>query len=255
MAQPSLSRLALPPSWRGATLSASRAALAFLLAVALTLPGIAGAAAAEGTKGKPAAIGEPGSAEEPASGGKSASEGKPVPAREPAVAREIEEGETAKPLVSEEGSEPDEAEAVAPYGEKRVIGATAHLREATSGLRFLARIDSGAKSCSLHAEEVRIDDPSEKMSKNIGKAVRFRVLDSKGESHWIEAEIAETVIIKTSEARDKRYKVWLTIRHGKFEKRVTVTLNDRSDMTFPLLIGRNFLRGDFVVDVERDSLD
>ncbi|MGL4512761.1 MAG: ATP-dependent zinc protease family protein [Lacipirellulaceae bacterium] len=169
-----------------------------------------------------------------------------------AVATKDQSPAKASPI---EVADADEAENAEPYGEKRIIGATAHLREASTGLRFLARVDSGAKSCSLHAEEVRIDDPSDKMKKNIGKAVRFRVLDEKGESHWIDAEIAETVTIKTSEARDRRYKVWLSLKHGDFEKRVTVTLNDRSHMEFPLLVGRNFLRGDFVVDVEHDSLD
>jgi hypothetical protein len=38
-----------------------------------------------------------------------------------------------------------------------------------------------------------------------------------------------------------------------FEKKVLVTLNDRTDMEFPLLIGRNFLRGDFLVDVEKND--
>lgn len=28
-----------------------------------------------------------------------------------------------------------------------------------------------------------------------------------------------------------------------------MTLNDRTDMEFPMLIGRNYLKGDFIVDV------
>jgi hypothetical protein len=32
-----------------------------------------------------------------------------------------------------------------------------------------------------------------------------------------------------------------------------VSLNDRTDMEYPLLIGRNFLRGDFLVDVEKSN--
>jgi hypothetical protein len=32
-----------------------------------------------------------------------------------------------------------------------------------------------------------------------------------------------------------------------------VTLNDRTDMEFPLLIGRNFLRDDFLVDVSKKN--
>jgi len=32
---------------------------------------------------------------------------------------------------------------------------------------------------------------------------------------------------------------------------VLVTLNDRTDMEYPLLVGRNYLRGDFLVDVAK----
>jgi hypothetical protein len=45
--------------------------------------------------------------------------------------------------------------------------------------------------------------------------------------------------------------VLLTLRWKDFEKEVLVTLNDRTDMEYPLLIGRNFLRGDFLVDVAK----
>ena len=39
------------------------------------------------------------------------------------------------------------------------------------------------------------------------------------------------------------------------EKEVLVTLNNRQHMEYPLLIGRNFLHGDFLVDVELNSDD
>jgi len=33
---------------------------------------------------------------------------------------------------------------------------------------------------------------------------------------------------------------------------VRASLNDRTEMTYPFLMGRNFLRDNFVVDVTRD---
>src|SRR4051812_46219693 len=39
---------------------------------------------------------------------------------------------------------------------KRTIGATATLSEASTGLSFPARIDTGAETCSLHVEKVEI---------------------------------------------------------------------------------------------------
>jgi hypothetical protein len=45
--------------------------------------------------------------------------------------------------------------------------------------------------------------------------------------------------------------VRLALQWKDFSKEVLVTLNDRTDMTYPLLIGRNFLQGDFLVDVDQ----
>ena len=47
----------------------------------------------------------------------------------------------------------------------------------------------------------------------------------------------------------------LSLKWKDFTKDVLVTLNDRTEMVYPLLIGRNFLRGDFIVDVDQDNPD
>ena len=135
----------------------------------------------------------------------------------------------------------------------RVIGATAWLVEGGSGARMLARVDTGAASCSLHAEEILVPGGSEEMKANKGKKVRFRILDHAGESHWVESKIASTVIVKNAERRERRYKVWVDLVCHGVEKRVCVTLNDRTTMESPALLGRNFLKGDFVVDVAQEA--
>jgi len=146
-------------------------------------------------------------------------------------------------------------DAAPPKKVKRVIGATATVLEKQSGLLFRARVDTGLKSCSLHIEEMKIDDEAEKMVENIGKVVHFRVKNGNSKSHWLEGRIAGYVIIKTSDARVRRYKVPLTLRWKGIEKKVLVTLNNRSGMKYPLMLGRNFLRGDFLVDVDIDNDD
>jgi hypothetical protein len=50
---------------------------------------------------------------------------------------------------------------------------------------------------------------------------------------------------------DRRYKVPLVFEWNGFRKEVLVTLNDRTHMEYPLLVGRNFLSGDFLVDVDK----
>jgi len=87
--------------------------------------------------------------------------------------------------------------------------------------------------------------------------VRLTPRTATGETTRVESKIADTVRIKTSddEQYERRYKVWLTLRYGDADRRVHVTLNDRSHMTHPLLVGRNFLKGHFVVDVALEETE
>jgi hypothetical protein len=122
--------------------------------------------------------------------------------------------------------------------------------EAHSELDFRARVDTGAMTTSVNVEEWAIEDESENMEDNLGKKIRFRMKNHKDESQWLESRIEEIGIVKTSEQREERYKVQLTICWKDVKKQVLVTLNDRSHMKYPMLLGRNFLEGDFVVDVD-----
>ena len=134
--------------------------------------------------------------------------------------------------------------------EKHVIGATARIVESQSALAFEARIDTGAASCSIHCEGWEIDDEAESMESNIGKPIRVLICNYQNEPTWVESEIDHCVTVKTSEKHEVRYKVPLTFRWKDVEKEVVVTLNNRADMDYPLLLGRNFLSGDFVVDID-----
>lgn len=131
----------------------------------------------------------------------------------------------------------------------RRIGATATVVEVSTGLPFPARVDTGATSCSIHCEEIKIDDPAPKPEDNVGKPAKVLIKNSAGKEQWVATKIAEHVIVRTSKHEDQRYKVPLKIRWQDVEKDVLVTLNDRQRMKYPMLLGRNFLRGDFVVDV------
>ena len=137
------------------------------------------------------------------------------------------------------------------------------LKEYKSGLLFKARVDTGAKSCSLNVDRMVIEnevtefpenDPR-RWEANIGKVVKFRVRNGSDKAQWIESKIEKYVIIKTAEGQERRYKVPLQLQWKDVKKRVLVTLNNRGHMSFPLLLGRNFLRGDFLVDVELDNDD
>jgi hypothetical protein len=148
----------------------------------------------------------------------------------------------AKPIVPEATSRPV----------PRMIGATTIVTEVTSGLALPARVDTGATSCSIHCQKYMIKGAVANPKENIGKRVRLLISDKQGKAKWIQAKIADHVTIRTPERDDERYKVRLRLRWNDFEKKVLVTLNDRENMKYPLLLGRNFLRDDFLVNVSQD---
>jgi len=135
------------------------------------------------------------------------------------------------------------------------IGATTVITEVTSGFPFPARVDTGATTCSIHYEALEIKDAAPEPKENVGKPIRILIKNADGEEEWVKSKIAEHVVVKTSERTDERYKVSLQLRWQDVEKKVLVTLNDRQTMKYPVLLGRNFLRGDFLVDVNLDDED
>lgn len=137
----------------------------------------------------------------------------------------------------------------------RMIGATALVTEVSTGIPLSARVDTGATCCSIHCEKFEIKDADPDPKVNIGKPVRFFIQhrDGKGQGEWIEAKIVDHVKVRTSESEDERYKVRLKFRVDDVEKKVLVTLNDREKMKYPVLLGRNFLANDFLVNVSLED--
>jgi hypothetical protein len=131
----------------------------------------------------------------------------------------------------------------------RLIGATTIITEVTTGLPLPARVDTGATSCSIHCESFKIKDAKPNPQENIGKPIRILIKNKEGKGQWVQAKIVDHVTVRTSEHEDDRYKVRLKLRWEDVEKKVLVTLNDREKMKYPLLLGRNFLQDDFLVNV------
>lgn len=139
---------------------------------------------------------------------------------------------------------------------KQTIGATARVVEKTWGVVIPARVDTGAHTCSIDAERVEVTDEVVDKRQNIGKKIRFLMRDGDERKDWIETTIADCATIMTADDKESlRYEVRLTLGYGGIEKEVLVTLNDRADLDYPMLIGRNFLYDDFVVDVSLDNHD
>ncbi len=135
----------------------------------------------------------------------------------------------------------------------RRIGPVTTITEVSTGVPFPARVDTGATTCSIHYEALEIEDAAKSPEDNVGKRVRILIRNPDGEQEWISTKIIDYVTVRTTTDDDERYKVRLKLRWQDVEKKVLVTLNDREKMQYPLLLGRNFLRGDFLVDVDLDD--
>ena len=68
----------------------------------------------------------------------------------------------------------------------------------------------------------------------------------------LERRFQRTALIKQKDGESKRryvVKLWLTL--GNIKERVDVTLSNRTDFNYPLLVGRNLLTDTAIVDVSR----
>ena len=135
--------------------------------------------------------------------------------------------------------------------QKQIVGATEVVFVKEANMSFKARVDTGAKTSSIHAENIEFDssgDPG-------GKPISFYLVTKEGQSKKIETRVISVVKVRTSAQSEHRFVVPLHIKWNDSEKIVSVTLNDRRSMEYRILLGRNWLRGDFIVDVDKNNED
>jgi hypothetical protein len=124
--------------------------------------------------------------------------------------------------------------------EKITLGAVEDVILLPWGVRLPARIDTGAAKSSLDARELTIQDGM----------VQFKLPEKHG-GLQLRLPMIEWRHIRTPEGLERRPVVELEICLGSRRIRTEVNLTDRSMVKYPLILGRNFLRGNFVVDVKR----
>ena len=127
--------------------------------------------------------------------------------------------------------------------EKKHIGWVENVRIFPSELQFKAKMDTGAYNSSINAKNI------EEFERDGESWVRFDVVNKNKISTTLELPVVKEVTIKQHFGeRQKRYAVMLGVCLGKTYKETQVSLVDREGFLYAMLIGRNFLRGKFVVD-------
>ncbi len=113
-------------------------------------------------------------------------------------------------------------------------------------IRMRAKLDTGARSSSIHAEDI------EHFRRNGRDWVRFEIRSKKGQSARLELPVHRWVRIRRAGAKThKRAVVLMGICLGTRYKMAQVNLSSRSRMNYALLIGRRFLGDTILVDSSR----
>lgn len=115
-----------------------------------------------------------------------------------------------------------------------------------------ARIDTGAQTSSLHVDNI------EEFEKNNEAWVSF---DIHPDIHNVdkivrrEAKLKGRKNVKSSNAQaEKRCLISTVLKMGERSWKINLTLTDRSEMSYLMLIGRQAMNGKLIVDPEHEYL-
>ena len=136
--------------------------------------------------------------------------------------------------------------------QKSVVGQVETIKVHELDMDFKARIDTGAATTSIHATDIKvIGEESDSMRDNLGETVMFTSVNENGEKATYKGKIIKVSKIRNAQGVERRYAVKMDLGWNGEHKRVAVNLRDRSKLEYKLLIGRNWLSGDYLVDVDK----
>ncbi|NBW70108.1 MAG: hypothetical protein EBR32_01665 [Bacteroidetes bacterium] len=115
-----------------------------------------------------------------------------------------------------------------------------------------AKVDTGAYSSSIHCNHIHA------FEKNGQQWVRFQLLDPEHSAYnhkIFEVPISDVRDVKSSNGSvESRFFVSTVIELNDQTIETELSLTDRSEMKYPVLLGRKFLLNRFLVDVSRSNV-
>ncbi|MEF1291635.1 ATP-dependent zinc protease family protein [Vibrio sp. M260118] len=131
--------------------------------------------------------------------------------------------------------------------EKVIIGRLENISLPDLGIESLTvRVDSGAQTSSLHVDNISL------LTEQGKPCIQF---DIHPEVHNVDkvvrcqSELYDLRKIKSSNgASEQRYVIETNARLGQLEWPIQITLTDRSDMTYLMLLGRQAMGTKFLID-------
>ncbi|MDR9827635.1 ATP-dependent zinc protease [Vibrio sp. FNV 38] len=139
-----------------------------------------------------------------------------------------------------------------------VLGSVERVKFDAMDASFDARVDTGAATSSLNAADI------EQFERNGKRWVRFHIADDEGnmvqdeqsELIWVEAPVVRMAKIRQSsnDEAERRFVIEMWVQLGDVHEKAQFTLADRSQMSHPVLLGREFIRDIAVVDVSKQYI-
>lgn len=112
-----------------------------------------------------------------------------------------------------------------------------------------AKVDTGADSNALHCDDIFVDEDD---------IVHFRLLDEVHEAYHgkkISLPLYQMKRVKSSNGKiQNRPSIRVKVDFFGKSYLTVISLTNRSDMKYPMLIGRKFLAKRFLVDVSQEYL-
>lgn len=112
-----------------------------------------------------------------------------------------------------------------------------------------AKIDTGADSCSIHCDDISINEDN---------SVTFTLHDEVHAAYngkKITLPIHKTSHVKSSNGKsESRIFIRTNLKLGHETYEADISLANRKNMKYPLLIGRRFLSHHYLIDVSRKNM-
>lgn len=128
----------------------------------------------------------------------------------------------------------------------RAVGWVEHVLVLPEKLTLKAKLDTGAQTTSVGASDIT------RFEQHGRPWVRFAITDRLGNAAVLERPVVRTLKVKRSGSEDEnRPVVLLALCLGGEFRDEAVTLSDRSNLLYTLLVGRSAMAGRFIVDSSR----
>ncbi|MCH4551920.1 MULTISPECIES: ATP-dependent zinc protease family protein [Aestuariibaculum] len=132
---------------------------------------------------------------------------------------------------------------------KKIIGRADIISFPKLGLFDInVKVDTGAYTSAIHCSEIVEENKTLKVT------FHSDVHENFGKTEIVFDEYSRTNVKSSNGFKENRYKIKSEVIFFGKSYKINLTLSTRDDMRFPVLIGRQFLKRKFLVDVDLENV-